>query len=112
MSVLSRYNLNSAFLLQHLIQLFLNPRNLWPSAQPVSLHGSKKFLLSFWEFCQYTSLPLSDATVLLHVYVLFHLDQRNVRPFLLMCMHAELIDFIYYKKMLAGVLLAADRVST
>ena len=53
-----------------------------------------------------------DATVLLHVYVLFHLAQRNVRPFLLMYMHAELIDFIGDKKMLAGVLLAAARVST
>lgn len=83
MSGLSRYNLNSAFLLQHLILLFLNPRNLWSSARPVCLHGSEMFLLSFWEYCQYTSLPPSDATVLLRVYVLFHLDRRNVRPFLL-----------------------------
>lgn len=75
------------------------------------LHGSEVFPHSFWEYCQYTSLPHSDVTVL-HIHVLFHLDQSNARSFLLMCMHAELIDFIYHKKTLAGVLLAAGRVST
>lgn len=110
--MLSTYNLNSALLFQHVPLLSLKPRNRWSSAQPAGLHGRQMFLPSSWECCQYTSLPLSDAPVLLRVYVLFPLDQRNVRAFLPMCMHAELIDFSYYKKMLAGVLLAADRVST